>query len=202
MTRIVAGTARGRRLEVPPAGTRPTSDRVREAVFSAIDSALRTEGRHWPSIRALDLFAGSGALGLEAVSRGVTAATLVDSSRRAGDVLRRNAAAVGGGETAVIVRDVRSLGRNPGQPFDLCFADPPYEWTSDALARVLGDLAAAGWLAGGALCVVERAERDTDPPFPPHWTTERRRTYGDTAIWYGRATLAGQSEAGSAEADD
>lgn len=202
MTRIIAGTARGRRLEVPPAGTRPTADRVREAVFSAVDSVLRADGRRWSSLRVLDLFAGSGALGLEAVSRGAATATLVDSSRKAAGPLRRNVVEVGADVTTVIVRDVRSLGRNAEQPFDLCFADPPYDWTSAALSRTLADLAASGWIADGALCVVERAERDTDPPFPAHWTTERRRTYGDTAIWYGHATLAGRSDAGSAEADD
>lgn len=187
MTRVIAGVARGRRLQVPAAGTRPTSDRVREAMFSSIESLLLAEGRAWAQVRVLDLFAGSGALGLEALSRGASTAVLVDSARPAAKVLSANVAVVGCPGAEVVIRDARQLaGQAPLVEADVCFADPPYEWTAEALVALLGDLGGAGWLAPDALVIVERPAKDPSSPVPAEWGEARRRAYGDTALWYGR----------------
>ena len=191
MTRIIAGVARGRRLQVPGTGTRPTSDRVREAVFSSVESVLRAEDLAWPDVAVLDLYAGSGALGLEALSRGARAAVLVERSRPAARVLAANLEVVGRPGGHVMVRDVAQLASvDPVVLADLCFADPPYELAAMALRRVLTDLADAGWLAPGALVIVERASRDGENPLPDAWSHERTRPYGDTTLWYGRFTEA------------
>lgn len=182
MTRIVAGRAGGMRLQVPPgANTRPTSERVREALFSRLEHEDALDGA-----RVLDLYAGSGALGLEAASRGAAAVLLVEASRRVAGVARRNArqvlaawgAAAGpsgtrpgtgdsgdGGDAGaapqVLVRagSVRAVLEGQGAPHDLVFLDPPYELSQDALADDLTALAGRGWLAPGATLVIERSGR-------------------------------------------
>lgn len=188
MTRIIAGRARGRRLAVPVHGTRPTSDRVREAMFSTVDSVLRADGIDWSEVAVLDLFAGSGALGLEALSRGARSVVLAEQSRPAARVLAANVEAVGGGGAEVVVRDVRLLAMSPPPvpPAALVFADPPYDWPAPGLRVVLEELAATGWIAPDALVVVERPARDPDCPLPGHWSEPQRRPYGDTVLWYGR----------------
>jgi 16S rRNA (guanine966-N2)-methyltransferase len=188
MTRIISGAARGRRLAVPQAGTRPTSDRVREALFSSLASELTGSGEGWQGLRVLDLFAGTGALGLEALSRGAAEALLVESSRAAARVLEANATAVGCPGATVVVRDARQIadGAPPGGPVGLCFADPPYDWSAAAVEALLARLADAGWLVEGARVIVERPARDQVSPLPAHWTDARQRHYGDTMLWYGR----------------
>lgn len=190
MTRIVAGSARGRRLAVPPAGTRPTSDRVREALFSAIESEFAASGRSWSQVRVLDLCAGSGALGLEALSRGATSAILVEKSRTAARIATANAKAVGCPGARVIVRDAWHLAALPAPDggVDLCFVDPPYDWPAHDLRSLLSKIADAGWLAAGAMVVVERPAKDLASPLPESWPEPRCRQYGDTALWYGQAT--------------
>lgn len=185
MTRIVAGVAGGRRLLVPPKGTRPTSERVREAVFSALESAVDLDGAH-----VLDLYAGSGALGLEALSRGAASATFVESDRVALDVLRRNAAAVGLPGTRVLPGTVETvLADRAPEPFDVVLADPPYAVTTDRLGLVLDRMAGNGWLAGHGVLVLERAARDGEPTLPDGLTAIRSRRYGDTVThWIGWAT--------------
>ncbi|MDQ1289591.1 MAG: rRNA (guanine966-N2)-methyltransferase [Actinomycetota bacterium] len=180
MTRIIAGAARGRRLQTPPGdGTRPTSDRVREAVFSALDARGAVDGA-----RVLDLFAGSGALGLEAASRGAVDVVLVDSSRRAVDTARRNVLAVGESGVSVVHSPVlRYLGRSPGEPRDLVFLDPPYALDEPSLARHLSALVTGSWLAPDALVVVERSGRGPEPEWPPVLAAEPVRRYGETAVW-------------------
>jgi 16S rRNA (guanine966-N2)-methyltransferase len=192
VTRIIAGTARGRRLAVPASGTRPTSDRVRESLFSALDSELIAQARSWAGLRVLDLFAGTGALGLEALSRGATEAYLVESSRPAIKVLEANIAAVGCPGARVISMDVARLPAQapPADGAGLCFADPPYEWPAADVQALLSGLGAAGWLAVGARVVVERAARDRDSPLPDAWPDVRQRAYGDTMLWYGRCAAA------------
>ncbi len=204
MTRIIAGVARGRRLAVPGTGTRPTSDRVRESLFSALDSELVAASRGWAGLRVLDLFAGTGALGLEALSRGAAAAFLVESSRPAVKVLEANIAAVGCPGARVILRDARRLAGEPAPAggADLCFADPPYDWSAADLRDLLSALAAAGWLADGARVVVERPARDGASPLPADWTDARQRHYGDTALWYGRPAAAEASSGSSPETHD
>ncbi|MGW3966221.1 16S rRNA (guanine(966)-N(2))-methyltransferase RsmD [Amycolatopsis sp. NPDC005003] len=179
MTRIVAGTAGGRRLKVPPKGTRPTSERVREALFNALETAGELDGA-----RVLDLYAGSGALGLEALSRGAADALFVESDRRAVDVLRGNVAAVGLGGT-VRAGQVEAVVAAPAPAaFDLVLADPPYAVDAAALGSVLASLAAGGWLGPSALVVIERAARDGEPDWPPGFEPTRTKKYGDTAVFW------------------
>ncbi len=183
MVRIVAGVAGGRRLAVPPRGTRPTSDRVREAVFNAVQARRDLDGA-----RVLDLYAGSGALGLEALSRGAAHVRFVELDRRAAAVLRRNVEALGLPGAQVTTADVLAMLRgDPGDPYDVILADPPYALDNDALGGVLSTLARGGWLAAGALIVVERAARAPAPPWPEGVSALTNRRYGDTAVHYGFA---------------
>ncbi|WP_206787371.1 16S rRNA (guanine(966)-N(2))-methyltransferase RsmD [Amycolatopsis sp. MtRt-6] len=183
MTRIVAGTAGGRRLKVPPKGTRPTSERVREALFNALETAGELDGA-----RVLDLYAGSGALGLEALSRGAADALFVESDRRAADVLRGNVAALGLGGT-VRAGPVEAVVAAPAPgAYDLVLADPPYAVDAAALGSVLAALAANGWLGPSALVVVERAARDGEPDWPPGFEPARAKKYGDTAVFWAEYT--------------
>lgn len=178
MMRIVAGSAGGRRLRVPAKGTRPTSERVREALFNALEVAGEIDGA-----RVLDLYAGSGALGLEALSRGAADAMFVEADRRAVEVLRGNVAELGLGGTVRHGSAEQVSGEAAPEPFDLVLADPPYAVDGGSLAAVLTALAASGWLAEGALVVVERAARDGEPPWPAGFTALRSRHYGDTSLF-------------------
>jgi 16S rRNA (guanine966-N2)-methyltransferase len=184
MTRIVAGAVGGRTIAVPPKGTRPTSDRVREAIFSRLEHLGVLDGA-----RVLDLFAGSGALGLEAASRGASEVVLVDSGRRAADVARRNVATLGLGGTVRVVADTaeRYVAGAVG-PFDVVFLDPPYDLTEAALAVVLEHLAAPGVLARGAVVVVERSTRSPEPAWPAGLEPFARKDYGETAVHYAEPT--------------
>jgi 16S rRNA (guanine966-N2)-methyltransferase len=183
-TRIVGGLARGRRLAVPEAGTRPTSERAREALFSALESRVGLNGA-----RLLDLYAGSGAVGLEALSRGATGARMVESSAAAVAVIRANAAAVGLPGAQIIAAPVaRHLaGPPPEEPFDAVVADPPYDHPAAEVDRVLELLSAPGWLAPGAVVVLERSSRGrTEPRWPDSVVERVHRRYGEAALWYGR----------------
>lgn len=186
MTRIIAGAARGRRLAVPPRGTRPTSDRVREAVFSALQSRLDFDG-----LAVLDLYAGSGALGFEALSRGAGKAVLVDQDPKVVMVINQNARAVGLDGATAHRRTVRTFLDLPAEPYDLVFLDPPYDVPT---ATVDGDLAAltGGWLAPDAYVVVERSARTAAPTWPEGYEIESARDYGETrveiAVWQDRAS--------------
>ncbi|MBY8856270.1 16S rRNA (guanine(966)-N(2))-methyltransferase RsmD [Nocardia sp. CA2R105] len=178
MTRIVAGAAGGRRLRVPPAGTRPTSDRVREALFSMLCARMDFDG-----IRVLDLYAGSGALGLEALSRGASHALLIESDRKAAAVVRGNIADLGlpGGELRIgTVSSV--LATPPPEPYDLVLSDPPYALEGTRIADDLTALAANGWLHTDALVVVERATRSPETAWPTGFSPHRVRRYGETRI--------------------
>jgi 16S rRNA (guanine966-N2)-methyltransferase len=198
VTRIIAGAARGRRLAVPGSGTRPTSDRVREALFSALESEWVARGITWPEVTVLDLFAGTGALGLEALSRGAAQARLVERSRLAARTLAANVAAVGCPGAEVVTRDAAQLAALPAPTpaARLVFADPPYDWPAHDLARLLGRLRAAEWIAADAVIVVERPARDPVSPFPEGWPEPRRRPYGDTVLWYGRVASIVEGDEG------
>jgi 16S rRNA (guanine966-N2)-methyltransferase len=182
VTRIVAGSAGGRRLAVPPGErTRPTSDRAREALFGTLSGLLDLDGA-----RVLDLYAGSGAVGLEAVSRGAAAALLVDADARAAATARDNARALGLDDRATVRRDrVSRVLSGPAEPYDLVFADPPYALADDELAAVL-TLLAPGWLAPGAVLVVERSSRGAGPRWPERVESLKERRYGEGTLWYGR----------------
>ena len=181
--RIVAGAAKGRRLQVPARGTRPTSDRAREGLFSSLGSLVDLTGA-----RVLDLFAGSGAVGLEAPSRGAEQATFVESDRAACEVLRRNVEAVGLPGAVVLRRPVAPvLAERPDEPYRFVFADPPYALADAAVAALLGALRDGDWLADGAVVVLERSARGPEPVWPEGVAVVMNRRYGEGMLWYGRA---------------
>ncbi|WP_226344564.1 16S rRNA (guanine(966)-N(2))-methyltransferase RsmD [Agilicoccus flavus] len=181
MTRIIAGTAGGRRIDTPPgAATRPTSDRVREALFSRLGHLDVLAGA-----RVLDLYAGSGALGLEALSRGAADAVLVESARPAALVARRNVAALGLPARVVADTAERALAGSAARgPFDLVLLDPPYDVDEPTLAGVLGALVEPGRLDPDAVVVVERSTRSPEPAWPRGLRAFADRAYGETTLWY------------------
>jgi len=189
MTRIVAGSARGRRLTVPPRGTRPTSERAREALFSSLEHLGVVE-----DCAVLDLFAGSGALGLEAASRGASRVVLVDMARSAINVLKKNVAQVRDDVQDVTVVQQRAgqfLTRASGdedesERFDLVFIDPPYDFSDHSIANILAALA-DNWLHLDAVVVVERGAKAAEPQWPPEWEPRKPRKYGDARLWIARA---------------
>jgi 16S rRNA (guanine966-N2)-methyltransferase len=182
VTRIIAGSVGGRRIEVPPGGTRPTSDRVREALFSALEGEPGLAGAS-----VLDLCAGSGALGLEALSRGAGHALFVESDRKAAATLRRNIATLGltGAARLRIAWAAAVLREQADRAYQLLLADPPYATPNDEVTAWLSSAAEHGWLAGGATVVVERAARSGGFEWPPPVRPLRDRRYGDTVLHVG-----------------
>ena len=178
--RVIAGSARGRRLFVPPGlDVRPTKDRVREAVFSALDARGLLVGAS-----VLDLYAGSGALGIEALSRGADSAVFVEQHRPAADAIAQNVESLGFDATRVVCGSVHSFlqGARPNEAlFDLVFADPPYDTTDAAAGSVLTALAESGWLSEDAFVSLERPRRAALLP-PPELQVVWERTFGDTLI--------------------
>lgn len=185
MTRIIGGSAGGRRLATPRgAQTRPTSDRVREALFSAVESWCGS----LQGLRFLDLYAGSGAVGLEAWSRGAGVVTMVESDRRTAALIASNARELGFSRANIVRASVSAtLGAAPAAPYDVVFADPPYPLAEEAVAADLVALAANGWLVPGALVVVERSSRSPEPAWPHGFEAVRSRKYGETTLWYAAA---------------
>lgn len=182
MTRIVGGAAGGRRIAVPAgSGTRPTADRVREALFSSLESEFGS----FHGLAVLDLYAGSGAIGLEALSRGAARAVLVEADRKAAEVITANVRAVGLPGATVLTRPVDKVasGNSPTQ-FDLVYADPPYQLEAVELQEVLIALAHNGWLADDAVVVVERGKREPWE-WPEGFAALRDRKYGEARLWYG-----------------
>lgn len=178
MTRVIAGAYGGRRIVTPKgSATRPTSDRTREALFSSLAARGVIDGA-----RVLDLYAGSGALGIEAISRGAASATLVDQDRGAISAMRRTVADLGLQEVRVQGREVRAYLGGVASEMDLVFIDPPYDLSEESLARVLAALT-EGWLADDALVVVERSARSPEPGWPETLERVLAKTYGETAIW-------------------
>lgn len=179
MTRIVAGTAGGRTLQVPRRGTRPTSERVREALFSRLEHLGVVD-----DACVLDLYAGSGALGLEAASRGARAVTLVEASREAAEVCRRNVATLGLRDVTVVAdRAERFVQRPVAVPWDLVLVDPPYDVAEADLGAVLVDVAPG--VATDGVLAVERSSRSPEPTWPAGWEGVERRAYGETVVWFG-----------------
>src|SRR5690349_10111377 len=168
MTRIIGGTAGGRRIATPRGtSTRPTSDRVREALFSAIESWCGSLS----GLRFLDLYAGSGAVGLEAWSRGAGVVTLVEQDRRTAAMIGANARELGFTRADVVAGSVAAtLLRTPVAPYDVAFLDPPYAVSAAAVVADLVALRDAGWLVPGAMVVVERGSRDPEPAWPEGFT--------------------------------
>jgi len=186
MTRIISGLAGGRRIHTPPgSGTRPTSDRVREALFSRLEHLDVVHHAH-----VLDLYAGSGALGLEAASRGANSVLLVESDWAAVAVIRRNIADLGlpGVDVGVRAETVeKTLVSGPATDrgrYDLVLADPPYDVTEEALADALRLLVTHAWLSLDALVVVERSARSPQPRWPHGLDGAGERRYGETKMWF------------------
>ncbi len=181
MTRIIAGFAGSLTLAVPDAGTRPTSDRVRESLFGALDAADLLRGA-----AVLDLYAGSGALALEALSRGATRADLVEKSPKAAGVAERNVRAVlravPGAQARVHRSSADAFLRTPCGPFDLVFIDPPYDVSDSELGATLALVQPR--LAEGAALIVERSSRSPEPVLPDGVALDRSKTYGDTTLWW------------------
>ncbi|WP_028850230.1 16S rRNA (guanine(966)-N(2))-methyltransferase RsmD [Thermocrispum municipale] len=184
MTRIVSGVAGGRRLRVPAHGTRPTSERIREALFNALDAANELAGA-----RVLDLYAGTGALGLEALSWGAADALFVESDRRAVEVLRANVRAVNLGGTVRHGEVEHVLAGATSEPFDVVVADPPYGMSNPDLHDVLNLLVVGGWLAEHALVIVERAGRDGAVEWPEAFREIRVKRYGDTVLHWAELSV-------------
>ncbi|MGW2181720.1 16S rRNA (guanine(966)-N(2))-methyltransferase RsmD [Streptomyces sp. NPDC001732] len=186
MTRVIAGSAGGRRLAVPPGtGTRPTSDRAREGLFSTWEALLGSlEG-----VRIADLYAGSGAVGLEALSRGAAHALLVEADPRAVRTVRDNVRVLGlpGAEVRTGKAEQITAGPAPAEPYDVVFLDPPYAVTDDDLGEILLTLRAQGWLTDDALVTVERSTRGGEFSWPEGFEALRARRYGEGTLWYGRA---------------
>ncbi len=206
MTRIIAGQARGRLLKVPTAGTRPTSDRVRESLFSSLDHQLGS----WSGRRVLDLYAGTGALGLEALSRGAGSALAVDSSPGAVEIIRRNAKSVGlpliveradvsrwvanatqairDGQAVPARESDKTVSRDARGPFDVVFIDPPYELGLLQTESVVAQLGIGELIRDGAVVVVEYPTRAGTFAWPDGFTEVTDRRFGDTsvtrAVWY------------------
>ena len=186
MTRIIGGTAGGRRLSTPTGPTtRPTTDRVREALFSSIEAWCGS----LQGLRFLDLYAGSGAVGLEAWSRGAGVVTLVESDRRTARLIEHNARTLDFPKADVVCAHVsHALATPPIAPYDVVFLDPPYPVDDVSVGDDLGLLAAQGWLVPGAMVVVERSTRSPEPTWPCGIEGQRSKRYGETTLWYGHAS--------------
>ena len=216
VARVIAGEAGGRRLAVPDGrDTRPTSDRAREGLFSTIVSMLGSLA----GARVLDLYAGSGAVGLEALSRGAGHVLLVEHGARATRVIRENIEAIGlPGAVLAADRVERVLARGPasaggqdspasaggqdspaGGRYDVVFADPPYALADTAVSQVLSLLAGQGWLAPGALVIVERATRSGPLNWPDGFVPDRSRRYGEATFWYGLGPEGPEEPTGPAQ---
>jgi 16S rRNA (guanine966-N2)-methyltransferase len=183
MTRIIGGDLRGRKLKVPEVQTRPTSSRVREAIFSSVEHAVSGLS----DLRVLDLFAGSGALGIESISRGAAEAVLIERDLRAADTLHSNIESLGLKTARVVITDAieeTSKSSSHGK-FDVVFIDPPYELVDEQVDVLLGKLVKNGWLADFALLVVERGAK-SKVIWPKTVEELRQKFYGDTTIWYGQ----------------
>ncbi|MFI5619306.1 16S rRNA (guanine(966)-N(2))-methyltransferase RsmD [Streptomyces sp. NPDC051567] len=190
MTRVIAGSAGGRRLAVPPGtGTRPTSDRMREGLFSTWESLHGLAGA-----RVLDLYAGSGAVGLEALSRGAAHALLVETDTKAAQAVReniKNLALPGAEFRSGRAEQIVAVPAH-GDPYDIVFLDPPYAVGHEDLREILLTLRSNGWLTGDALVTVERSTRSGAFPWPGEFEPLRSRKYGEGTLWYGRAAFTGE----------
>lgn len=185
MTRIIAGTAKGRPLRVPDAGTRPTSDRVKESMFSMLEHRLGG----FLGLRVLDLYAGSGALGLEAASRGANHVLLVERSAPAAMVAEANVSSTGLAQTKVVVADAMVWSASDAarvvEGWDVVLLDPPYDFPDAQVAQVIASLIDSDALADGCEILVERAKPrggNAQFPWPRGLNPEPPRTYGDTVV--------------------
>ncbi len=176
--RVIGGEAKGTRLSGPRGGIRPVSDRAREGLFASLGGLV-------VGARCLDLYAGTGALGVEALSRGAAQCVFVDSSASAVRTIRHNLSRAGFSDRALVLRtDVGRFLARPGDPFDLAFADPPYAIHTGTLSAVLDALTTR--LDGSATFVLTRPSRDSNDVIPVHFRVVRRLIYGDTLVLFCR----------------
>jgi 16S rRNA (guanine966-N2)-methyltransferase len=187
--RIIAGAYKGHRLQSPPSDVaRPTTDRVRESVFAALTSWLGRGDLAGDSplagISFLDLYAGTGAVGLEALSRGARPVHLVERDPRVAAVAVRNAAALKGGATVTRAAALSFLAAQPAAPYDVVWLDPPYDVPSTDLVPVLEAVATGGWLVDDGIVLVERSARSEALDFPAEFTDVWKRRYGETDVWF------------------
>jgi 16S rRNA (guanine966-N2)-methyltransferase len=199
-SRIIAGSRRGQRIAMPPGErTRPTTDRVREALFSAIAAWLGTSAE--PAERSLaglafcDLYAGSGAVGLEAASRGARPVLLVERDPRTAQVARGNSEALGLIVEIATTSVEQVLRRPPAQPFDVVFADPPYDLGTSTVSSQLEQLVTNRWVGADSLIVVERSRRSQDVVWPVAAAQRWNRTYGETVLSFGSLEPGARSHA-------
>lgn len=188
MSRIIAGRAKGRRLETPKGdNTRPTTDRTREALFSALvnwfDTADQEAADHLTGFSVLDLFAGSGAVGLEAANRGAHPVVLVESDRATAGLIQANARHLGV-QVEVRAGKAQTYVDDTEQSFDLIFMDPPYGVTTDEVERLLAGIA-GGVVADRGLVVIERSKREREPIWPERFSDTWDKRYGETVLYYG-----------------
>jgi 16S rRNA (guanine966-N2)-methyltransferase len=183
MTRIIGGDFRGRSIKVPDAETRPTSSRVREAIFSSVEHAVSG----LDDLRVLDLFSGSGAFGIESISRGAAEAVLIEKDLRAADTLHTNVANFGIKNARVVIADAfTDVAQKSGRgTFDVVFIDPPYSFEDQDVDILIANLAQNDWLNEYAVIVVERGSR-SQVQWPDSVEELRKKVYGDTSIWYGQ----------------
>jgi 16S rRNA (guanine966-N2)-methyltransferase len=194
MTRIIGGSAGGRRLRTPPGdATRPTTDRVREALFSALEAEFGT----LRGLRVLDLYAGSGAIALEAASRGAVGVTAVESDRRTARLVAENATTLGFDVEVRAQPVAGALGTSPDQPYDVVYLDPPYPMPADEVAHALELLVAHAWVQPGGAVVVERSARSVEPRWPEGLQLRRKKKYGETVLWYLRRHSESLGDGGS-----
>lgn len=164
---------------------------MREAFFSAVESWCGSLS----GLRFLDLYAGSGAIGLEAWSRGAGVVTLVESDRRTAKLIEDNARALGFGKAEVVRAAVPTMLTHPPlAPYDVVYTDPPYDLADGSVSGDLAALSAHGWLVPGAMVVVERSSRSPEPAWPDGFTDTRQRRYGETVLWYGHAASTAREE--------
>lgn len=185
MTRIIGGEARGRRLAVADGPTRPTSDRAREGLFSSLESMMGgLAGR-----KVLDLYAGSGALGLEALSRGAELVMMIESDRKAFAICKANIATIGMPRAHVQRMSVETYLATSGEAFEIAIADPPYAETNEKIEAMLTLLVPR--LTADAVVVVERSSRTAPFTWPAGLAADRVRQYGEATLYYARATSGG-----------
>lgn len=193
MSRIIAGSARGRTLRTPTGErTRPTTDRVREAIFSFLTSwtgeLAAPQEEQLSGLSFCDLFAGSGAMGIEALSRGAHRAVLVESDRKAAQVIKANLVATGTASRADLVSSsVQTYLAGIPTTFDVVWADPPYALATAELDELIAKIA-ENWLVADGIIIVERSKRDTPITWPPGFEDCWERSYGETVCYFGRPT--------------
>ncbi len=201
MTRIIAGNLRGRAIKVPDAVTRPTTSRVREAVLSSVQHAVSG----FDDLRVLDLYAGSGAFGIEAMSRGAHEAVFVEKDRKAADVIKSNLAELKIARATVTAQDVSVfLGTPTGVgAFDVVFSDAPYDVEDSAIDAQLTHLVTHGFLNDGAVVLIERG-KNSAITWPAEFSDHKSRRYGDTLVEiarYDRAIETDSPESSDTESE-